>query len=315
MISFDLVIPYFNRPEKVLRLLESIFNQDLTNIPLSIFLVDDASVDFPDYLDSACKNYKVNVVHLPKNVGPAGARNAGVLNGTSSYICFIDSDDFYQGNYFKYLFSYLSEVDIDLGWCSLITTNETNKASVSSFAWRPNSTGIFDYDTIIRGVHIGTNCGLFLKRDLFEKINGFDNQLRHAEDTDFLIRLSRLNPKYGVIDKPFVIIDKTGSDRVSINYSAKSLAYESIIKKNIEYLSRNKSQLIKYRYKLSWSYLHSFESKKSKYLLLQNISDGAHLKSFHLLVLIMLFGTKTTTLHVRISQLIKFIKSSFKSNK
>jgi mycofactocin system glycosyltransferase len=78
------VIPVRDRPEQLRRLLLAL--QGLTCI-----VVDDASSD-PSTTENIARRVGASFIGLTGNVGPAGARNAGLQLATSALVAFIDSD-------------------------------------------------------------------------------------------------------------------------------------------------------------------------------------------------------------------------------
>lgn len=87
----SVVIPTRGRPSLLSRALESAFRQSLAEIEV-IVVVDGPDPDTVDLLN-AQTDPRLKTVTLPASVGGAGARNAGVLRATSSWIAFLDDDD------------------------------------------------------------------------------------------------------------------------------------------------------------------------------------------------------------------------------
>jgi mycofactocin system glycosyltransferase len=79
------VIPVHNRTDEVAHLL------DLLTPHLPCVVVDDASDDGPT-LAHAVADLGATYVRLDHNVGPAGARNAGLTRVATDYVAFVDSD-------------------------------------------------------------------------------------------------------------------------------------------------------------------------------------------------------------------------------
>ncbi len=88
-MDIDVVIPTFNRADRVVRAIESVFGQ---SYPIrSVIVVDDGSTDNTKEIIST----KFPAVRLisQANKGVSAARNAGVRAATSAWIAFLDSDD------------------------------------------------------------------------------------------------------------------------------------------------------------------------------------------------------------------------------
>ena len=82
--DLTVVIPVRDRPDQLERTLAALH-------PLRCVVVDDASFD-PEPVAEVARHYDARVISLPVNVGPAGARNAGLAIVTTPYVAFVDSD-------------------------------------------------------------------------------------------------------------------------------------------------------------------------------------------------------------------------------
>lgn len=95
----SVIIPYYNRKEKIFRALGSVINQTYTDF--EIILINDGSTDNGDKLvdDFIEKNKEIRIIHLhQKNGGPSKARNRGIIASQGEYIAFLDSDDSWERN-------------------------------------------------------------------------------------------------------------------------------------------------------------------------------------------------------------------------
>lgn len=82
--DLTVVIPARDRPAQLARALAPLRG-------LRCIIVDDASRDSAAIAEVSAK-YGASVVVLPRNAGPAGARNAGLAQVTTPYVAFVDSD-------------------------------------------------------------------------------------------------------------------------------------------------------------------------------------------------------------------------------
>lgn len=78
------VVPIRDRPAQLDRALAALK-------PLSVLVVDDASLD-PAAVARVALAHGATVLALSRNVGPAGARNAGLARVRTPYVAFVDSD-------------------------------------------------------------------------------------------------------------------------------------------------------------------------------------------------------------------------------
>ena len=79
------VIPVRDRPRQLDRLLSSIAPDS------DVIVVDDASLE-PEAITAVAARHGARVILLPGNLGPAGARNAGLAKVRTPLVVFVDSD-------------------------------------------------------------------------------------------------------------------------------------------------------------------------------------------------------------------------------
>ncbi len=92
-MKFSIIVPVYMAEQYLDECVESILNQTYSDFEL--ILVDN---DSPDNCGKMCDDYavkdeRVKVIHKRPNVGPAGARNAGLECVEGEYVMFVDSDD------------------------------------------------------------------------------------------------------------------------------------------------------------------------------------------------------------------------------
>ena len=92
MAIVSIIIPTFNRADKVVRAVSSILSQTFEDI--EIIVVDDASTDGTK---AALAKYHNNIIYIQHslNTGVSAARNTGIRKSTSKQVSFLDSDDYW----------------------------------------------------------------------------------------------------------------------------------------------------------------------------------------------------------------------------
>ena len=90
----SVIIPTYNRVEKLERCLHHITNQSIGKDQYEIIIVDDCSKDFtPDFCkDYASQNENVRYVRNNVNKGLATTRNEGIRNAKGDLFLFLDND-------------------------------------------------------------------------------------------------------------------------------------------------------------------------------------------------------------------------------
>ena len=88
MKQVSVIIPTFNRAEKLLRAVSSVFDQTYSDFELIV--VDDGSRDNTYEVLAPFKG-KLNVIRHLKNMGVSAARNSGIKASKSHLVAFLDS--------------------------------------------------------------------------------------------------------------------------------------------------------------------------------------------------------------------------------
>lgn len=119
-IIFSIIIPHYNLPDKLDRLLSSIpLREDL-----EIIVVDDCSSNQLDLLEIVKEKYpRVSFYSTTQNGGGGKARNLGIRKAKGKYIIFADADDFFLSSLNDFLNEYTSE-EVDLVFFNALSLDE-----------------------------------------------------------------------------------------------------------------------------------------------------------------------------------------------
>ena len=93
--AFSIIIPTYNCPEPLRRILDSLKAQMVEFPQTEIIVVDDGGQDVLDWV----RDYPNTTLYRQKNGGAASARNRGMDLADTEYIAFLDSDDEIFSNY------------------------------------------------------------------------------------------------------------------------------------------------------------------------------------------------------------------------
>jgi glycosyltransferase involved in cell wall biosynthesis len=197
--TVTVVIPCFNAAPFIADALRSVFDQQVGAI--EVIVVDDGSVD--DSVAIAESFPAVRVVRQA-NRGPAAARNLGVAHARGRLVAFLDADDVWlPGKLASQLALLESEPQVSVvygafyfwrpqqGAETLVTHPPDMEAAVRS-GWLYPEILLDSLICIITAV---------VRRDVFDELGGFDEQLRTGEDYEFWIRVA-LRHRCLKVDRP-----------------------------------------------------------------------------------------------------------------
>lgn len=128
----SIIVPIYNTSEYLVKCLDSILNQ--TNYNIEVICINDGSTD--DSLeileDYQKKDRRIKVISQ-LNKGLSEARNVGVVNSTSDYLMFIDSDDYINDNMVESLYKKALEdsSDIVISRFQYVSEDSTSIISIS----------------------------------------------------------------------------------------------------------------------------------------------------------------------------------------
>lgn len=165
-----------------------------------VLLIDDTSTD--DSLSKCreweAKDSRVKVLINDGGVKGAGpARNIGLRNAVNEFISFLDADDYFlEGRFDEDEQLYKSRNDV-VSIASSVIINTYNledfKYLNRSFEHNKICGGSQDYSWVsISNLLYGSSIkitGLSLRKNVALSLQGFNENLKQCEDTDFLVRL------------------------------------------------------------------------------------------------------------------------------
>ncbi|MBO4309905.1 MAG: glycosyltransferase family 2 protein [Lachnospiraceae bacterium] len=186
----SVIVPVYNSTAYLKRCVDAIVSQTYKN--LEILLVDDGSTD--DSL-SICRDYekkdsRVRVFHK-ENGGSSSARNIGISEAKGEYICFCDSDDYYEENIVEKLMEvFTTYEDAKVSQIMAVYLNEDGTL---------NHAPLKDSGKIVKEsneeflrellLHVGDSsfCTKMIKADFMKKFRF--NEGRLNEDFELLIKM------------------------------------------------------------------------------------------------------------------------------
>lgn len=246
MINFSIIIPCFNSGGFVDVCLERLSLLRYCHNLSEVIFVDDCSTDntlevLNKYKETSELN--IRIIRNKVNSGPGVSRHNAAEIASGEFLCFCDSDDWYDSDFLKDVNEELSRCESDL---LIFDMSYVLNGKVI----RKNYTAPFKYGDKMSYLSncAESLCNLVVKRDLFLSIPIVD--IRNGEDLA-LVPLLIANAKHVThIDKSYynylMRSDSASLGRVAINsYNNMLLAFEHI-RKHLKAESRDIEDCIEY---------------------------------------------------------------------
>lgn len=211
MAVVSVIIPTFNRAQKVVRAITSVLDQSF--IDFEIIVVDDGSTDGTRQTVEQFGS-RVRYLGHTTNLGVSAARNTGIKNSNGPFIAFLDSDDHWLPEKLEVQTEFF-ETNPNALACQTeeIWIRKGHRVNPQKKHLKPSG------DIFVPSLKLClvSPSAVMLKRSLFADIGLFDEDLPACEDYDLWLRLSCRHPVY-LIRKPLIIKEGGHSDQLSSRY-------------------------------------------------------------------------------------------------
>jgi len=175
--------------------IQSVLNQTCKNI--EYIIVDGGSTDGTL---GVIEKYKNEIAHIisEKDEGIADAMNKGAALAQGDYIIFLHADDYFAHD--NAIEAVVEKMDrtADIVACNI-------QYGVRQSTCKPR--GFNFWFNFKQGIY---HQGIVCRRDLIEKLNGFDTQFRIAMDYDFFLRAYRRGAKLIKVPAVLSVMRDTG---------------------------------------------------------------------------------------------------------
>lgn len=233
----SVIITTCNGTRKLVRAIESVLNQTYKDI--EVLVVDDNGRNTPgqiqteEMLSDYIKTEKIKYITHDVNKNGAAARNTGVRNAVGTYLAFLDDDDFYFPERIAKMLAVASEKKADMIYSDVLFIRGKNMVSIM----KAKAEGFSYKDLLVNQGLLGTGSNVFIKREIYDKINGFDETFFRYQDVEFMIRALKVGKIVGVNQ---LLVAKDITDvRFYPRYDKFALAQEMFFEKFERELNNN----------------------------------------------------------------------------
>lgn len=176
------VVPVRDRPRQLDRLLASLAG-------LRVIVVDDASVD-PRPVATVAARHGAELVTLNENLGPAGARNAGLARVATPFVVFVDSDVVVEAGAIPLLLRHFADPRLAMIAPRVLGFDAPRANWITRYEDARSSLDIGHEASIVRPrARVTWLPAACLAARVTALGDGFDASMRVAEDVDLVWRL------------------------------------------------------------------------------------------------------------------------------
>jgi len=207
--DISVIIPFYNREEFIDDAVQSVLAQTLQ--PLEIIIVNDCSREssrrYLDRYGDVCR-----IIDLPKNVGLAGSRNAGIREARGRFIALLDDDDIWLPEKLAVQRAYMEEHPSCPAVTCWVTAFFRDKPDDLWVQFGPNPIRL---SQALNEWYWAVPSTLMVRADALRAVRGFDPSFRECEDRDFMIRFCAAGYSIEGIPRSLVRFRRAGQSSLS----------------------------------------------------------------------------------------------------
>lgn len=175
----SVVVPVLDQADELAEQLDALLTQE-SSVPFDVLVADNGSRDrTPEVIaERAAVDGRVRRVEAFHRRGAAAARNAGVAAATGDALAFCDADDLVTPGWLQSLADALAEADVVAGAFDFGSLNGTSAVRTA-----------VEYSAGFGFLPAGLGANLAVRRNAFEAVGGFAEDLLAGEDVDLCWRL------------------------------------------------------------------------------------------------------------------------------
>lgn len=246
--KISIIIPVFNGENSIETSLNSLLNQTYHNF--EVIIVDDGSTDCTSKVIESFTEKDSRFIYLfQENKGVSAARNKGLKNAVGEYICFLDSDDFYEITFLELMLQRITSKSADVCYCGYNLVDPQKKRIQHTLFKEENV--LIEY--VLGKVAIHTT-GWMIRKDYIDKYKMiFPEGVSWGEDFEFFFDVLSKTKKITFVKKHLTNytiefesnrLSKFSIDKIDKDYKS----IQRIIKRHdIDQNSKLYSAIVNYR--------------------------------------------------------------------
>ncbi len=222
-ILFSVIIPTYNREEKLKKAIESVVSQNYKN--WEILVIDNFSNDNTKRLVQSYNNHKIKFFTISNKGIIAKSRNLGILKSKGKFVAFLDSDDLWMPEKLNECFKLLKKnPEIKFLYHNMYIKNSFGGLYFKKVKYFRNLIKPIKDDLILNGPALPTSS-VVVNKNIFKKINCFKTSKKFSawEDFDAWIRLAHKTNQFQSINKTLGYLLHDGTNTLDSKRQIKNI--------------------------------------------------------------------------------------------
>ena len=231
----SVVLPTYNRAQLLPRAISSVLAQSHSKFELII--VDDGSVDNTADVVSEFSDPRIVFRKLETNQGAPHARNVGIEISRGEFLAFLDSDDEWRSEKLAKQVQLFSESQsVGAVGAGISIQHRAGKEFVTKHFIPTKRIGNIQRELLSgrsfpgKPLWPGSTSSIMIRRECFDKVGPFDENLRCAQEHDLYIRLSRFFD-FAAVPEVLVIRHCEAKERLSTGWDGQVLGKRRFLEK------------------------------------------------------------------------------------
>ena len=237
--TVSVVISTYNRAQRLKRAVMSVLDQSFQDFELII--VDNASTDKTEDVVHSLTDSRIRYIKHLRNKGGPAARNTGIRSAKGQYIALLDDDDEWFPQKLEKQLQKIQQTTPQVGLVYAGSeVYDENKRRVTVINY-PLFRGRV-HDRLLLSTIIGSVSSVFVKKECFEKVGYFDEELTSCQDWDMWLRIAE-QFEFDFVPDILTRINEHG-EQISTNFAALIPGRTRMVKKHWEEFQRHPQILV-----------------------------------------------------------------------
>jgi glycosyltransferase involved in cell wall biosynthesis len=235
----SVVIPTYNRADKVRKGIESVLAQTVTD--LEVIVVDDGSLDETGKILAETFGDRIRY-HAQANQGVSAARNRGITEARGEWIAFLDSDDLWEKDKIEWQLKAVQQFGPQCGACYTDTRLYNHPETRTFFQMAEKGCrheGVMGVDPEVLEVLVRPGgagmvvciSSLMARAEAIRAARGFDLNLGFYADSEFMFRLA-VATGFCYVNRPLVWFDRSPVETRHVGVSKEWDKRELVLQEN-----------------------------------------------------------------------------------